>query len=123
MARQVFPASSVTRTLSVLGDSWTLLILLNAFRGARRFSEWQGLLGIPRPVLSERLARLTRAKSLARSRYQSNPPRYEYRLTQRGQDRWFFMLAIWGWEKRWVTASRGFACERVPDACRPTTRP
>src|SRR5258708_861782 len=123
MARQVSPASSVTRTLSILGDSWTLLILLNAFRGARRFSQWQGLLGIPRPVLSERLARLTRAKILARTRYQSNPPRYEYRPTERGRELWFFMLAIWDWEKRWVTASPGFAFELVHDGCGLKTRP
>src|SRR5258708_13536660 len=94
MARQVFPASSVTRTLSILGDSWTLLILLNAFRGARRFSQWQGLLGIARPVLSERLARLTPAKILARTRHHSNPPRYEDRPPQRGPDRWVFTPAL-----------------------------
>src|SRR5260221_3140464 len=123
MARQVAPASSVTRTLWILGDSWTLLILLNAFRGARRFSQWQGLLGIPRPVLSERLARLTRAQIVARIRYQSNPPRYEYRLTERGRELWFFMLAIWDWEKRWVTASPGFAFELVHDGCGLKTRP
>src|SRR5260221_9105581 len=123
MARQVSPASSVTRTLSILGDSWTLLILLNAFRGARRFSQWQGLLGIPRPVLSERLARLTRAQIVARIRYQSNPPRYEYRLTERGRELWFFMLAIWDWEKRWVTASPRFAFELVHDGCGLKTRP
>jgi DNA-binding HxlR family transcriptional regulator len=123
MTRQVSPASSVTRTLSILGDSWTLLILLNALRGARRFSQWQGLLGIPRPVLSERLARLTRAKILARTRYQSNPPCYEYRLTERGRELWCFMLAIWDWEKRWVTASPGFAFELVHDGCGLKTRP
>src|SRR5258706_12857106 len=107
MTRQVSPASSVTRTLSILGDSWTLLILLNAFRGARRFSQWQGPLGIPRPVLSERLPRLTRAKILARTRYQSNPPRYEYRLTARRRELLWFMLVLWGLEKPWVTAAPG----------------
>src|SRR5260221_3330924 len=107
MARQVSPASSVTRTLSILGDSWTLLILLNAFRGARRFSQWQGLLGIPRPVLSAPLAPLTRAQIVARIRYQSNPPRHQYRLTRRGPEVWFFMLAISDSEKPSVTASPG----------------
>src|SRR5258706_12352908 len=99
MARQVSPASSVTRTLSILGDSWTLLILLNALRGARRFSQWQGLLRIPRPVLSARLARLTRAKIPARPRYQSNPPPYQYRLTEAGREPWAFLPAIRDWEK------------------------
>jgi DNA-binding HxlR family transcriptional regulator len=116
-ARQVLPASSVTRTLSILGDSWTLLILLNAFRGARRFAQWSGLLGIPRPVLSDRLTRLTRAKILARTRYQSNPPRSEYHLTPRGNELWYFTLAIWDWERRWVRPAAGFAFDLVHDAC------
>src|SRR5260221_7997546 len=123
MARPVSAGSSVRRTSALVGGSWTLLTLVNAFRGARRFSQWQGLLGIPRPVLSERLARLTRAQIVARTRYQSNPPRYEYRLAERGRELWFFMLAIWDWEKRWVTASPGFAFELVHDGCGLKTRP
>jgi DNA-binding HxlR family transcriptional regulator len=117
------PASSVTRTLAILGDSWTLLILLNAFRGATKFGEWFGLLGIPRPVLSDRLGRLTRAKILERVRYQSNPPRFDYRLTAQGEDLWFFTLAIWDWEKQWVSGSAGFAFELVHDACGHRARP
>jgi DNA-binding HxlR family transcriptional regulator len=113
----VLPASSVTRTLSILGDSWTLLILLNAFRGACRFGQWYGLLGIPRPVLSDRLSRLTQAKILARTRYQSNPPRFEYRLTLQGLELWYFTLAIWDWERRWVRPAAGFAFELMHDAC------
>jgi DNA-binding HxlR family transcriptional regulator len=117
MPKQVFPASSVTRTLSILGDSWTLLILLNAFRGACRFAHWSGLLGIPRPVLSERLTRLTRAKILTRVRYQSNPPRFEYQLTSSGRELWYFTLAIWDWERRWVRPAAGFGFDLVHDAC------
>jgi DNA-binding HxlR family transcriptional regulator len=117
------PASSVTRTLAILGDSWTLLILLNAFRGAARFGEWFGLLGIPRPVLSDRLARLTRAKILERVRYQSNPPRFEYRLTARGLELWSFTLAIWDWEKRWVSGSAGFAFELEHEVCGRSVQP
>jgi DNA-binding HxlR family transcriptional regulator len=115
--RQTLPASSVTRALSLLGDSWTLLILLNAFRGARRFGQWFGLLGIPRPVLSDRLARLTRSKILERVRYQANPPRFDYRLTKRGLDLWYFTLAIWDWEKRWVRGSAGFAFNLQHETC------
>ena len=49
---------SVARTLSVLGDRWTMLILRNAFMGIRRFDEFQRSLGVTRHVLSERLKRL-----------------------------------------------------------------
>jgi DNA-binding HxlR family transcriptional regulator len=123
MPRQLLPASSVTRTLSILGDSWTLLILLNAFRGAARFAQWYGLLGIPRPVLSERLTRLARAKILARTRYQSNPPRSEYQLTPRGRELWYFTLAIWDWERRWVRPAAGFAFDLVHQTCGRKVRP
>src|SRR5260221_10110317 len=99
MARQVSPASSVTRTLSILGDSWTLLILLNAFRGARRFSQWQGLPGLPRPGPSERLARLPPPQIGGRLRYQSNPPRHGNRLFARGRELWVFIRATWEREK------------------------
>lgn len=121
--RQLLPASSVTRTLSVLGDSWTLLILLNAFRGVRRFGAWLGLLGTPRPVLSDRLRRLTRARIFERVRYQSKPPRFEYRLTERGLQLWYFTLAIWDWEKRWVKGSAGFAFDLRHEACGNCARP
>lgn len=122
-ARQALPASSVTRALSIVGDSWTLLILLNAFRGARRYNEWSELLGIPRTVLSDRLGRLVKAKILARTRYQSNPPRFDYRLTQRGLGLWPFTLAIWDWEKRWLPDSSGFAFGLVHDVCNRRVRP
>ena len=49
---------SVARTLSVLGDRWTMLILRNAFMGIRRFDDFQRSLGLTRHVLSERLKRL-----------------------------------------------------------------
>ena len=49
---------SVARTLSVLGDRWTMLILRNAFMGIRRFDEFQRRLGVTRHVLSDRLTRL-----------------------------------------------------------------
>src|SRR5260221_9542992 len=108
MARQVSPASSVTRTLSILGDSWTLLILLNALRGARRFSQWQGLLGIPRPVLSERLPRLTRAKIPPPPPPPPHPPPPPNPLTDPRPNPWFLLLSPPGREKRCVTASPDF---------------
>ncbi len=48
---------SIARTLSVIGDRWTMLIIRNAFMGMRRFDDFQQHLGVTRHVLSDRLKR------------------------------------------------------------------
>jgi DNA-binding HxlR family transcriptional regulator len=75
---------SIARTLEVIGDRWTLLILRDAFRGVRRFDELQRDLGIARNVLTDRLTKLVDHGVLERRLYQRRPDRYEYRLTPRG---------------------------------------
>ena len=67
---------SVARTLAVIGDRWTMLILREALRGRRRFSELRQELGIARPVLSNRLSKLVGAGILERVPYDDRPPRY-----------------------------------------------
>lgn len=94
------PASSVARTLRILGDAWTLRILRDAFRGTRRFGDWQRALGIPRAVLAARLERLVVAGVLDRAG--AVPARPEYRLSAAGLDLWSLMLAIWAWETKWI---------------------
>ena len=54
---------SIARTVSVIGDRWTLLVLRDCFLGVRRFDEFLGRLGISRPMLSDRLARLSLPKN------------------------------------------------------------
>ncbi len=85
----------------MIGDGWVLRILRNAFRGTRRFSDWQAALGIPRAVLANRLDRLTEAGVLVRAPYGMAPVRHEYRLTEMGLDLWRVLLAIWDWETVW----------------------
>ena len=84
--------------MDLLGDQWTLLVLRDAYHGVRRFDRFQASLGIARNTLTERLDRLTGAGLLDRVRYQDRPPRYEYRLTDRGRDLWpaLFGLLRWG---------------------------
>ena len=59
-------ACSLARTLEVVGERWTLLIVRDAFYGVRRFGDFAAHLGIPRAVLAERLKSLTAAGVLAR---------------------------------------------------------
>jgi DNA-binding HxlR family transcriptional regulator len=77
---------SLARTVSVIGDRWTLLILRDCFLGVRRFDDFQGRLGVTRHVLADRLTKLVEHGVLARSPYLEHPPRFEYRLTQKGRD-------------------------------------
>ncbi|KAB0732395.1 helix-turn-helix transcriptional regulator, partial [Pseudomonas aeruginosa] len=69
---------SMARSLAILGDRWTLLILRNCFLGMRRFDEFQASLGVTRQVLADRLSRLVEAGALKKVPYQERPPRYEY---------------------------------------------
>src|ERR1041384_2191025 len=77
---------SIARALEVVGERWTLLIVRDAFRGIRRFDDFQESLGISRNVLTERLARLVDEGVLERVPYQQRPERFEYVLTAKGRE-------------------------------------
>jgi DNA-binding HxlR family transcriptional regulator len=89
---------SIARALEVVGERWTLLIIRDALRGVRRFDDFQQRLGIARNVLANRLERLVDTGILERRLYNEHPPRYEYRLTERGRDLQpvVFSLMRWG---------------------------
>ena len=98
---------SVARTLDVVGDRWAFLILREAFFGMRRFEGFRSSLGIARNILTDRLKRLTEAQVLERRPYQDNPPRSEYRLTERGRDLYPITLALMNWGDRWLATEDG----------------
>ena len=88
---------SVARTVSVIGDRWTLLVLRDCFLGVRRFEDFQQRLGISRPMLVDRLRKLVEAGVLKKVAYQESPTRYEYRLTPKGLDLHPVLMAIVHW--------------------------
>src|SRR5215472_10729049 len=88
---------SLARTLAVIGDRWTLLILRDAFLRVRRFEDFERSLKIARRVLSERLSLLVEEGILARVPYQEKPTRYEYRLTDKGLDLYPAILSLVHW--------------------------
>ncbi len=90
-------ACSVARTLSVIGDRWTLLILRECFLKVRRFDAFQARLGIGRPILADRLQKLVDHFVLTRVAYQQHPTRHEYRLTPKGLDLYPVVMAIVHW--------------------------
>src|SRR5437763_14805939 len=77
---------SLARTVAVICDRWSLLILRECFLRRRRFEAFQSALGLTRHLLAERLKKLVRPGVLRRIPYQESPKRYEYLLTQKGLD-------------------------------------
>jgi DNA-binding HxlR family transcriptional regulator len=108
---------TIARTLAVIGDRWTLLVLRDAFLGIRRFEAFQADLGITRHRLADRLARLVKHGVLRRERYQTRPPRWEYRLTEKGLELYGVIVTIAGWGDKHMAGRKGPPVERVHRAC------
>ena len=100
---------SVAGTLAVVGEKWSLLVLREAFLGVRRFADLQRVLGAPRAVLTDRLARLVDEGILRRVPYQAEGERqrHEYRLTRKGVDLYPTLVALMEWGDRYLADGEG----------------
>jgi len=114
---------SVARTLSVVGDRWTLLILRDAFLRTRRFEDFQARTGMTRHRLADRLRKLVANGVLERVRYQDRPPRFEYRLTEKGLDLYPVVVGLVGWGDRWMAGKAGRPIELIHRTCGHTITP
>jgi DNA-binding HxlR family transcriptional regulator len=99
MAKVPDSRCSIARTLGVLGERWTFLILREAFLGVTRFAEFRVRLGIAPDVLSDRLSTLTDYGVLRREPYQEpgERSRYAYQLTEAGQELQVILGALQQW--------------------------
>lgn len=98
---------SIARTLEVVGERWTMLVLRNVFLGLRRFDEIQANLGVARNVLTARLDKLVEHGVLERVPYQERPLRHEYRLTEKGLDLWPVVVSLMQWGDRYAPPGEG----------------
>jgi DNA-binding HxlR family transcriptional regulator len=98
---------SIARSLEVVGERWTLLIVRNLFLGRRRFEEQQQNLGIARNVLAARLEKLVETGIVEKRRYSERPPRYEYVLTDRGRDLFPVLVGLLQWGDRHAPSPGG----------------
>lgn len=98
---------SVARSVAVIGDRWTLMILRDCFLGVRRFEGFQERLGISRTIIADRLKLLTDEGVLYRSQYQDRPARHEYRLTEKGLALHPIVMAIVHWGDRYYAGEEG----------------
>src|SRR5246127_2381822 len=87
---------SIKRTLDVIGEKWTLLVLREAFYGARRFEQFLANVGCARTLLSERLATLVEHGVLQREPYREpgQRERHQYLLTEKGHDLFAAVTAL-----------------------------
>ncbi|MGE0305307.1 MAG: winged helix-turn-helix transcriptional regulator [Acidimicrobiia bacterium] len=109
--------SSIGRTLEIIGDRWTMLVLRDAFRGIHRFDEFRRDLGIARPVLSDRLRKLVDAGLMDKVLYERRPPRYEYRLTAMGMELSPALVALMRWGDKYLGGSQGPNTVLVHSSC------
>ena len=99
-------ACSIARTLDVIGEPWSPLILRDVFAGFGRFEQIQADLGISRKVLTERLNHLVDQGVLERKPYDRRP-RYEYVLTEKGTDLVDLLLVMTRWGDKWLAGEAG----------------
>jgi DNA-binding HxlR family transcriptional regulator len=91
---------SVAQCLEVVGEWWSLLIVRDALMGVTRFEEFQRRTGVSRNILTQRLGRLVERGVLERVPYCEHPPRFAYRLTDKGRDLWPVINAMRQWGDR-----------------------
>ena len=100
---------AIGATIGLIGERPTFLVLREAFNGVRRFADMQRRTGMPRQVLSDRLARLVGEGLLRKVGYQEDGQRrrYEYRLTEKGLDLYPVLVALMEWGDRHAVGSAG----------------
>jgi DNA-binding HxlR family transcriptional regulator len=100
---------AIGAALEILGERSTFLVLREAFNGVRRFGDMQRRTGMPRQVLSQRLARLVAEGLLRKVPYQQagQRSRSEYRLTEKGLDLYPVLVALMEWGDRHEVGSEG----------------
>jgi DNA-binding HxlR family transcriptional regulator len=108
---------SIARPLSILGERWTILILREISLGNRRFDEIRAELGVATNILSARLATLVDEGILERRPYSEHPERFEYRLTEKGDDLRPILLAFLRWGDKHTAGPAGPPLETVHTDC------
>lgn len=103
----------IARTVDLLGDWWTPMVIRSSFLGARRFEQFTEQLGIPRNILTERLSRLVEVGVLEKVQYQDRPVRFEYHLTEKGVGLYSVLVTMHQWGTEWFDWPEGPPVELV----------
>ncbi len=117
LTRDALASSTLSHGLQILGDRWTVALILDAFLGVRRFDDWQARLGIPRHTLTQRLKSMMEMGLLAQRPYQQRPQRLAYHLTDKGLALYNHVLMMWVWERRWGSRQLALPQRLVHKSC------
>ncbi|NKQ26684.1 winged helix-turn-helix transcriptional regulator [Streptomyces galbus] len=100
---------TVQRTLDLIGEKWSMLVLRDAMNGVRRFDDFRRHMGLSEAVLAHRLRKLVPAGILRTVPYREpgSRTRHEYRLTRKGWDLWPVMIALKQWGDRYTADPEG----------------
>ena len=109
------PSCQIVRTLDVIGEKWSLLIVRNALRGQTRFSEFRESLGAPTDILTTRLAKLVAAGILDKRsyRHEGSRERSSYHLTPKGEGLRVVVASMIEWGDEHNPAPAGVASRIV----------
>jgi len=110
---------TIGRTMEILGERWTVVVLREVFNGIRRFDDMRVRTAIPRQVLANRLAMLVDRGILRRVPYREpgERGRQEYRLTEMGLDLWPVLVAVKDWGDRYLADPQGPPLSTVHRTC------
>jgi DNA-binding HxlR family transcriptional regulator len=114
---------SIARALSVVGDRWTLLLLREAFLGAKRFEEFHDNTGAARHLVAARLNQLVDHGLVERVQYHDRPARFEYALTAKGRALYPVIISLLAWGDEWMADGRGPSLVVVHESCGATVTP
>jgi DNA-binding HxlR family transcriptional regulator len=109
---------SIARSLELVGDRWTLLIVRDLVLGLSRFDEFLESLGVASNVLTDRLNRLVDEGIAQRVPYSERPERFEYRLTAKGRELGLVLLALMQWGDRHISEKPPRIARRRSDRLR-----
>lgn len=98
---------------SLIGDRWTLLVLIAAFLGVQRYDAFLNSLTTPPSVLSERLKQLVVNKIFSKVEYQQNPPRHNYVLTEKGKSLFPFVMTL----RQWIASESTHCVSPLSHSC------
>jgi DNA-binding HxlR family transcriptional regulator len=109
---------SIARSLELIGDRWTLLIVRDLVLGLSRFDEILENLGIASNVLTDRLNRLVDEEIAERVQYSERPERFEYQLTPKGRELGLVLLSLMQWGDRHISTKPPLIARRHSDQSR-----
>ena len=113
----------VGRSVDVVGEWWSILIVRDAIEGITRFDDFRQHLGISPTMLTQPLRRLVDTGILSRRRYEDRPPRDEYVLTDRGRDFKPVLVALVAFGKKHFAAPGGAVPSRFAGVFSPPPLP